>query len=63
MDQRHEQIADLRAVQRAIEQSIFPVQNSALQTALDDIMPLPGLCRADWLQRRPVSIPAAADAA
>src|SRR5689334_4662139 len=38
MDQRHEQITNVSAVQGAIEQGVFLVQYSALQTALDDVI-------------------------
>src|SRR5208283_5639494 len=38
MNQTHEQVAHLRPVQRAIKQSILPVQNSSLQSPLDDVV-------------------------
>lgn len=47
MDQAHEQIAHLGAVQSAKEQCIFfAVQNRPLQCPFDDVVPTPGLCRA-----------------
>jgi hypothetical protein len=36
MDQRHEQIANVNAVQRAVKEGVLSVQYSALQTAFDD---------------------------
>jgi hypothetical protein len=47
VDQAHEQIADLGAVQRAIEESIFAMQYRAFEGAFADIMPTAGLCRVD----------------
>jgi len=46
VDQAHEQIADAGAIQRLIEERVLAVQDGFLQSALDDVMPRPGLCRA-----------------
>ncbi len=53
VDQTHEQVAHLGAMQRAIEQRIFAMQHGALERAFADVMPTPGLCRAGitWMAR------------
>jgi hypothetical protein len=45
VDQAHEQVAHLGAVQGAIKQRIFAMQYGALERALAEVMPPPGLCR------------------
>jgi hypothetical protein len=45
MDQAHEQIARLGAVQGLVEQRILPVKHSPLQRLFADVMPRAGLCR------------------
>jgi hypothetical protein len=49
VDQAHEQIADLGAVQRAIEESIFAMQYRAFEGAFADVMPTARLCRVDGI--------------
>ena len=56
MDQAHEQIADLGAVQRAIEESIFAMQYRAFEGAFADIVVQ--WC-AGFLQKRGQSFPVA----
>jgi hypothetical protein len=38
VNQAHKQVADLRSVQRAIEQSVLPMQNRPFQASLDDVV-------------------------
>ena len=45
MDQAHEQIPGLGAVQGAIVQGILTMKNRSLQRSFDDVMPTAGLCR------------------
>ena len=63
VDRAHEQIADLGAVQRAIEQSIFAMQDRAFECAFADIMPPPGLCRVLPLLTQPAWFLTVPDAA
>jgi hypothetical protein len=46
MDQAHEQVADARPIQGAIEQRVLAMQDRLLQGAFADVMPTAGLCRA-----------------
>jgi len=63
MDQTHEQIAGMRSVQCLVEKRIPPIQDRLLQRALDDVMPTPGLCRAEAIFLAFGCIPKLADAA
>ena len=38
VDQRHEQVADLRSVERAIEQRVLSMQHRSFQAPLDDVV-------------------------
>jgi hypothetical protein len=38
VNQAHEQVADIRSIQRPIEQRILSVQNGPLQCSFDDIV-------------------------
>ena len=46
VDQAHEQIANLRTMQGAIEQGVLAMQNRPFQGPFCDVMPPAGLCRA-----------------
>jgi hypothetical protein len=63
VNQGHEQIANLRPVQRAVEQSVLAVKNGLLQRPLTEVMPTPGLCRVSAFPNRPACFLKAADAA
>ncbi len=63
VDQAHEQVTGLGAVQRFVEERILAVQNRFLQGTLDDIMPIPGLCRVAGIWRVPHCLRMMADAA
>jgi hypothetical protein len=63
MDQAHVQIANISAIQRAIKQSILPVQHSTFQTSFNDVMPTARLCRVPAFPNRPAWFPKVADAA
>ena len=52
MDQTHEQITDLCAVQGAVKESVFPVGSGAFQAPFYDVMPIAGLCRVGALATR-----------
>jgi len=45
VDQAHEEIAHLSAVQSLVEQRVLPVEHSPLQCLFADVMPRAGLCR------------------
>jgi hypothetical protein len=49
VDEAHENVADVRSVERLEAQGIFPMKDGHLQSALDDVMPPPGLCRAGMI--------------
>jgi len=53
MDQAHKQVAHCGTVQSLVEERVLTVQNRFLQCPLDDVMPTPGLCRAEtlWMLR------------
>ena len=53
VNQTHEQIPNLGAVHRLVEERILTVQNGFLQGTLDDVMPRPGLCRVLRLPAQP----------
>ena len=63
VNQTHEQVAYLRAVQRPIKQRILAMQHGPLQGPFAKIMPPPGLCRVLPLLTQPawfLTIPDAA---
>jgi hypothetical protein len=45
VDEAHEDVAHVRAVERLIEEGVLPVEDGLLQRALADRMPRAGLCR------------------
>jgi hypothetical protein len=63
VNQTHEQIPDLGAVHRLVEERILAVQDRFLQGALDDVMPRPRLCRVLRVLARPAYCSTVPDAA
>ena len=50
VDEAHEEVANLRAVHRFIEQRVLAMQYDTFQGTLTKVMPTPGLCRAALVQ-------------
>ncbi len=63
VDQAHEKIADLGAIERAVKQSILAMEHRAFQHLFAEIMPIPGLCRVDGLSKLPALFLMVTDAA
>jgi hypothetical protein len=53
VDEAHEKIARLGAVQRLIKQCVLSMKYSTLQSLFADVMPTPGLCRVGGFAIRP----------
>ncbi len=63
VDQAHEKIADLGAIERAVKQCILAMEHRAFQHLFAEIMPIPGLCRVDGLSKLPALFLMVTDAA
>jgi hypothetical protein len=63
VDQTHEQITGFGAVQRAIKQRVLAMQYRTFQRTFANIMPIPGLCRADRIRPVPCCFRMMANAA
>jgi hypothetical protein len=63
VDETHIEIAHSSAVQRLVEECILAIQNRFLQSPLDDVMPLPGLCRVLGLFALPACVSMVRDTA
>jgi hypothetical protein len=63
VDEAHEQIAHLSAVQRLVEQGVLPMKHCTLQSLPADVMPRAELCRVGPIRSSNHRLPSMTDAA